>query len=79
MNRALAFLHLAGLLKNFKSMNSNLRWKKRNMISAHNNLLYTMPEKGKEQSLYNKVFGSKWPAISTGYMVSLMVLITHIY
>lgn len=38
-----------------------------------------MPEKGKEQSLYNKVFGSKVPAISTGYTVPLMVLIIHIY
>lgn len=38
-----------------------------------------MPEIGKEQSLYNKVFGSKWPAVSTGYIVSLTVLVIHIY
>lgn len=49
------FLHSAGLLKNFKPTKSNFRWKKINMISAHNNILYNMPEKGKEQSLYNKV------------------------
>lgn len=42
------------------------------MIFACDNLPYTMPEKGKEASLYNKAFGSKQPAIITGYILSLM-------
>jgi len=59
MNRALAFLHSAGLLGSFKTMHSHLRWQEKTMIFAHDNLLYTMPEKGKEASLHNKAFGSK--------------------